>query len=416
MGARLPSRATLPGLFALFLLLPAPGHGQHVELTLDGGVSHALPPPGVAGPSGTYLRGGVQLGLSGAGGSVFGSVSGGASLDDERGSWGWATLGGERAGRISSTLGWRVSLVGSGFLVGGATPYDALAARLRPELLVKAGRGLLVATARGGVARSEVGTPEGPVESDLWSAGGDVELRRPVGNATFRLGAGGVDGAAGAYATAWVGLEGRLGPASVRGEVRGWRMPTDALEATGSLRISLELGGSLTGWVAGGRSDPDPLLGSPPGDFAASGVSWRVVAPDPAAELPVRVVDPRRGRVAFRLLGTDAERVVVLGDFSGWNEVPLERRDGRWVVELTLEPGLYHYGFVVDGEWHVPEEASGRTEDEWGRPTATLLVPEPAGGEESGAHARVTPGHPSSSNGRRVAECDRRLHCTECPS
>lgn len=415
MVPRTPARATLPGLFVLLALLPTPGRAQDVELTLDGGLSHALPPPGIGGPSATYLRGGLRLRLrlSGEeGGSLFGNLAAGGSLDDEVGSWGWATLGGERSGRISSGLGWRVSLVGSGFLVAEPTRYEALAARLRPELHVTVGQGLLVAAARGGVARSQVGTPEGSVETDLRSAGGDLELRRPLGDALLRVGAGAVDGTTGDYATGWLGLEGRVGRAWVRGEIRGWRTPTDDFEATGSLRLSIELGRSLTGWLAGGRSDPDPLLGTPSGDFVASGVSWRVVASDVAAELPVRVVDPRRGRVAFRLEEEEAERVAVVGDFSGWSEVPLERRDGTWVVELTLEPGLYHYGFVVDGEWHVPEGVPGRTEDEWGRPTAVFLVPETAG-DEPGGRERVTSGDPGSSNGRGAANGPP-SECTEC--
>lgn len=403
MVSRPPARVTLPGLFLLLALLPAPGRAQDVELTLDGGLSHALPPPGIGGPSATYLRGGLRLRLSGEEGSLFGNLAGGGSLDDDVGSWGWATLGGERSGRISPGLGWRVSLVGSGFLVAEPTRYEALAARFRPELHVTAGQGLLVAAARGGVARSEVGTPDGPVETGLRFAGGDLELRRPLGDALLRVGAGATDGTTGSYATTWLGLGGRVGPAWIRAEVRGWRTPADDFEATGSLRISVELGRSLTGWVAGGRSDPDPLLGTPFGDFVASGFSWRVVAPDPAAGLPVRVMDPRRGRVAFRLEGEEAERVVVVGDFSGWSEVPLERRDGTWVVKLTLEPGLYHYAFVVDGEWHVPEDAPGRTEDEWGRPTAVFLVPEVTG-DAPGARERVTSGASGSSNGRGAGE------------
>lgn len=404
-------------LSLLLTLLPVSTSAQDVEITLDGGVSHALPPPGVEGPSATYARGGLRLRLPGEGGSFFGVLAGGASLDDGVGSWGWGSLGAERWGRFSPALGWRLSLTGTGFLVGEPTRYEAVVARLRPELLVAVGSGLLVAGAEGGVGRSEVTTPDGPVETDLWSAGGDLELRQPLGRATLRVGAGGIDTGSGSYGTAWVGLEGRLGPAWALAELRAWSTPTDDFEATGSLRISLELGPSLVGWIGGGRSDPDPLLGTPPGDFVGSGLSWTVVAPDPAAELPARVVDPGNGRVAFRLDAGAAERVVVVGDFSGWSEVPLERRDGRWVRELTLEPGLYHYAFVVDGEWRVPEGAPGRTEDEWGRPTATLLVPEPgqgAGGRQGGPD-RVTSGRSDSSTVRRIAERGSRPHCTECP-
>ena len=414
MAPRLSAPGLLAGLsfFLPLFLLPPSARSQETEVSLDAGVSHALPPPGIDGPSATYLRGGLRLGISGDMGSLFAVAAGGASLADQVGSWGWAALGGERAGRFSPRLGWRVSLTGSGFSVGAPTRYEALVARLRPELVVGLGEGTVVGSLELGAGRSEVETADGPVESDLWVAGGELELRRPLRSALLRVGAGGRDGAAGAYATAWLGLEGRLGPAQARAEIRGWRTPVDDFEATGSLRISLDLGPSLVGWAAGGRSGPDPLLGTPAGDFLGSGISWRVVAADPAGDLPVRVVDREEGRVAFRVEREDAGRVVVVGDFSGWAEVPLERRDGQWVLELALEPGLYHYGFVVDGEWWVPEDAVGRTEDEWGRPTAVFHVPDQgSSGPRSGPP--VTSGAAESSNERRVAPCDPRLHCME---
>ena len=40
-----------------------------------------------------------------------------------------------------------------------------------------------------------------------------------------------------------------------------------------------------------------------------------------------------------------------------------------------MESGAHHFGFLVDGEWFVPETATGRVSDEWGRVNATLVVP-----------------------------------------
>lgn len=45
------------------------------------------------------------------------------------------------------------------------------------------------------------------------------------------------------------------------------------------------------------------------------------------------------------------------------------------MVEIPVESGAHHFGFLVDGEWFVPETATGRVSDEWGRVNATLLVP-----------------------------------------
>jgi hypothetical protein len=52
------------------------------------------------------------------------------------------------------------------------------------------------------------------------------------------------------------------------------------------------------------------------------------------------------------------------------------QRDGDvWTVVMDVERDLHHFGFRVDGEWWMPDGAPGRTLDEWGRPTATLVVP-----------------------------------------
>ncbi|MFO0826852.1 MAG: alpha amylase N-terminal ig-like domain-containing protein [Phycisphaerales bacterium] len=57
--------------------------------------------------------------------------------------------------------------------------------------------------------------------------------------------------------------------------------------------------------------------------------------------------------VSFSLsLARDARRVVVAGDFNGWNRDALEMRrgaDGVWRATTTLKPGAWQYKFVVDG-------------------------------------------------------------------
>ena len=403
----------LPDLLLVSALLLAPPRllGQSTEVAADAGLNHALPPAGLGGTSATYANGGLRVRHSGNGRLLFAGLSGGVSLSDLVGSWGWGTAGGELSGVLSPDVSWGLSGVGSGFLVGDPSPYAAAVLRVRPELRVRIGEALLVVGARGELGRSEVGSAPTAVTTDLWSTGGDVEVRGVVGTTILRAGAGGLDATSGGYATGWLGLDRRLGPAWLHGEVRGWRTPGSAWEATGALRVSVDVGRALTAWFAGGRSDPDPLLGTPPGEFVGSGVSWRLFATDPTAALPARVLDSGEGRVAFSLESGRGRRVAVAGDFSGWQEVPLELRDGRWVVELTLEPGLYHYGFLVDGEWFVPEGAPGRTIDEWGRPTATLVVTSPGGGP--GDAGAVTCGGPGSSHGGRVVGTEPRSAWTE---
>jgi 1,4-alpha-glucan branching enzyme len=66
--------------------------------------------------------------------------------------------------------------------------------------------------------------------------------------------------------------------------------------------------------------------------------------------------------------------VAVLGDFTLWEEVPMQRRDGHWSVELDIPVGTHHFGFLVDDEWYIPDEAPDVVPDEWGRRSLTLVV------------------------------------------
>lgn len=63
--------------------------------------------------------------------------------------------------------------------------------------------------------------------------------------------------------------------------------------------------------------------------------------------------------------------VQLLGDFTHWQKQPVhlkKENDGIWRTSVQLEPGTYHYRFVVDGQWHDD-------------PECTLRVPNPFGSE-----------------------------------
>ena len=70
----------------------------------------------------------------------------------------------------------------------------------------------------------------------------------------------------------------------------------------------------------------------------------------------------------------DAEAVTVMGDFTLWEPRAMTREGGLWVLEMEIPEGLYHYGFLVDEDWFIPEEARDVVPDEWGRKSVTLLV------------------------------------------
>lgn len=73
--------------------------------------------------------------------------------------------------------------------------------------------------------------------------------------------------------------------------------------------------------------------------------------------------------------GKEATSVAIAGDWSGWTAFPLRREaSGRWSIELQLEPGVYKYSLLVDGQlWTIPEGAP-TLPDEFGGEVGLLIV------------------------------------------
>ncbi len=147
--------------------------------------------------------------------------------------------------------------------------------------------------------------------------------------------------------------------------------------------MEVQLGISLTvpigpRWsleLTGARSGPDPLLGSPAGLDGSVLVSWNAAASAVGGSPLVTLIADGSTVAVFRLPLKDARSVSVLGDFSDWQPIPMAKQGKTWVARVPVQPGLYHFGFLVDGDWHVPEGAPGKITDEFGRWNATLVVP-----------------------------------------
>jgi hypothetical protein len=74
-----------------------------------------------------------------------------------------------------------------------------------------------------------------------------------------------------------------------------------------------------------------------------------------------------------------ARSVHLVGDFNSWrsNEIVLERvGDSKlWSAELTLEEGLYKYGFLVNGTYIVSDPLSGfKVKDSQGNESSLVVL------------------------------------------
>lgn len=101
----------------------------------------------------------------------------------------------------------------------------------------------------------------------------------------------------------------------------------------------------------------------------------------PAGTVPGAIEDGA-GRVVFALYAPGKESLHLVGDFNDWqaDADPLFVTDqGLWWIEKQLDPGVYHYKYIVDGDTEIadpyarrlaqdgtPQVAVGQPPYEWG--------------------------------------------------
>jgi hypothetical protein len=358
------------------------------DLSLELGASQIGPPLGMEGSNARFLIGGLRASrYSTEGSGIFGSVLLGQTLNDTTG-------GNFLSGIVEGTLAsrWTPSLTGQldlrlmGYGVRTPFPYRAFAAEGGPSLRFRTPNVSLKVAALGGVGRSRLElwrVQDGPTrvfEDDLWRAGGTAELM--VGPVTSSVGlVGGLhDTPGGSYQH--VGgrfvLAGIWGLAEFR--VDRWSTPEGA-RTTGGLAIVLPIGSAWNMRGYFGRTEPDPLTLARPGSGSGGFLIGRNMLPVEEAfddlDRPYEVI--RYGDVTSRIrvsveppVGTAL--VQLLGDFTQWEPLAMTREGDRWLIEVDVPVGTHHFGFLVDDEWYIPDDAPDVVPDEWGRLSATLVI------------------------------------------
>ncbi|HXM36979.1 MAG TPA: S8 family serine peptidase [Pyrinomonadaceae bacterium] len=85
------------------------------------------------------------------------------------------------------------------------------------------------------------------------------------------------------------------------------------------------------------------------------------------------------GKVLFFFYGDQATSVSLAGEFNGWdsNKTKLQKDEqGMWRTALAAPPpGLYHYKFVVNGEWWLEDPNNGmKAPDNHGGLNSVLII------------------------------------------
>ena len=87
-------------------------------------------------------------------------------------------------------------------------------------------------------------------------------------------------------------------------------------------------------------------------------------------------IEEGRQEVTFTYQG-DYRSVCLSGDFNNWaSDSHCLRRNGQtWKIELSLSPGQYRYGFIIDGKhWETDSRALLIEEDGFGKKNSVVVV------------------------------------------
>lgn len=82
-------------------------------------------------------------------------------------------------------------------------------------------------------------------------------------------------------------------------------------------------------------------------------------------------------RQTFSFNAPTAMSVQLVGDFTHWQQNPIQMKkskQGIWTATVSLEPGTYHYRFLVDGEWRDDPECTLRVPNPFGTANSVRVV------------------------------------------
>jgi len=179
-------------------------------------------------------------------------------------------------------------------------------------------------------------------------------------------------------------LNGSIGKRSAADESR--------LFGAGRLAVTVTPGVALIGAAESYASNR--LTGALGGRAFTAGVSLTLGGPRLPRPSPKPAGVPRVGAGLTRLSlsAPEAAQVEVGGDWNGWHLVPLTRSaNGVWYADLAIPPGVYRYGFRVDGAaWETPKGVAA-VNDGFGGKSAWLTVSESGRSAGQSANRKEAP-------------------------
>jgi 1,4-alpha-glucan branching enzyme len=82
-------------------------------------------------------------------------------------------------------------------------------------------------------------------------------------------------------------------------------------------------------------------------------------------------------KVTFSFTAPSAQSVMLVGDFTGWQEAPMvmkKDKTGAWKKTVSLPPGRYEYRLLVDGEWRDDPRCPIRQPNQFGGENCVCVI------------------------------------------
>ena len=375
-------RARLVPFFFCTLVAQAPLHAQW-SFTADAGLSH-LRQAGIPESNAQTL--GATLDASGAR-SLFRTSFLAARASSDR----WTEQGVAIGSIVGPTAGaerWQLDGAVSAFgQTGAPTATSAeVAARLR---LGSSLRGAAIGAGLGTSSRGDTHNPLYRAQSDAWwsidderfvfsaaltrtrsliTVAPNIQVTSPTVSyldvgASWRHDAGGISIGAG-------------------GGLRGQNWPSRATNGWGAFDAAAWLKPHFALAVGAGRTLEDVVRGVPHATYVSFALR---IAAQPHATLFSHRTTVAGPRITVERLGDDlrridvhadsASRIEIMGDFTNWSPVPLERVGDAWRLERAIPAGPHRIAIRLDGgPWIVPVNLP-RVEDDLAGIVGIITVP-----------------------------------------
>ena len=82
-------------------------------------------------------------------------------------------------------------------------------------------------------------------------------------------------------------------------------------------------------------------------------------------------------KVTFSYKAPDAQTVLLAGDFTGWQQAPVQMKQdktGLWKKTISLAAGRYEYRLLVDGQWRDDPQCPNRQANQFGSENCVCIV------------------------------------------